>query len=91
MFKELIENGIINEDAVVFENPDFDDAIIGVDSIGRLIYDYDLMVEILAEREGWDTIDAIEFIDYNTMRTLPYAGSMAPIIQTYRWKELDEI
>ena len=33
------------EDSVVFDNPDYDEAIIGVSHDGRVIYDIDLMVE----------------------------------------------
>ena len=41
---ELIDEGIIAEDALKFESPSFDSAIIGVDYFGRLIYDYNEMV-----------------------------------------------
>lgn len=68
------------EGTIVLENPDFLSAIIGIDTDGRLIYRYDLMVEHLMETEGWDYVDAVEFIDYNTVRAIPYMGDMAPII-----------
>lgn len=72
----------------------YDDSIVGVDeSTGRIIYDYDKMVEELAseyffsqnaeeEFQSYDDCrqDAIEWIDYNTMRALPYFGDKAPII-----------
>ena len=32
------------------------------------------------ETEGWDEIDAVEWIDYNTIRALPYMGENAPMI-----------
>lgn len=36
------------EDSVVFENPDYDSAIVGYDECsGRVIYDYELMIEHL--------------------------------------------
>lgn len=74
----LCDNG--HEDAIVFENPDFRQAFIGVDSDGRAVYDYDMMVRSLMEEDGMDEIDAIEFIEYNTIRALPYMGNMAPIV-----------
>lgn len=70
------------DDAVVFDNPDYDDAIIGVTDEGRVVYDYDAMVKILVERDGMDETEAIEFIEYNTIRALPYAGDNPPIIMT---------
>lgn len=68
------------EDAVVFDNPDFDPAIIGYTEEGRVVYDYWKMVAHLMETDGMSEMDAVEFIDYNTMRALPYAGKMAPIV-----------
>lgn len=68
------------EDSVVFENPDYDEAIIGVSHDGRVIYDMDLMVEHLMIHDGMTEMDAVDFIDYNTARSIPYAGEYAPII-----------
>lgn len=68
------------EDSVVFENPDYVSAIIGVSEDGRVIYDYDKMVESLMQSDGMTYEDACEFIDYNTIRALPYMGDKAPIV-----------
>ena len=68
------------EDSVVFENPDYDEAIIGVSHDGRVIYDMDLMVEHLMVHDGMTEMDAVDFIDYNTARSIPYAGECDPII-----------
>lgn len=74
----LVEMGL--EEAVVFENPDYDSAIIGYDANSeRVVYDYDKMVEHLMD-EGWDCDDAVEFIEYNTIRACPYMGERAPIV-----------
>lgn len=79
-FKEALEAGIVSEDALIFSNPSFDNAIIGVDHEGRVIYSYELMVAQFMQDNDCDEMDAIEFIDYNTIRSLPYYGSSAPII-----------
>jgi hypothetical protein len=68
------------EDAVVFDNPEFDPAIVGVTEDGCVVYDYEKMVAHLMETDGISAVDAIEFIDYNTIRALPYAGEKAPVI-----------
>ena len=68
------------EEAVIFDNPDYDAAIIGISSDDRVIYDYDLMIECLMLDEGMSMEDAIDFIDYNTLRALPYAGTDGPIV-----------
>lgn len=48
----LVELGY--EDSIVFENPDYDNAIIGTDDNSRVVYDYDKMVECLMEEDGMD-------------------------------------
>ena len=77
-----------NPDALMFREPDFYNAIIGYyyneKDLPVLVYSYDKMVECLA-KEYTDSenpyVDAIEFIDYNTIRTLPYMSSNGrPII-----------
>ena len=69
------------EESVVFENPDYEDAIIGWDeNSGRIIYDYEKMVECLMNEDGMEYDEAAEFIDYNTVRACPYMGERAPII-----------
>ena len=68
------------EDLVVFENPDYDSAIIGVSHDDRVIYDYDKMIEYLIDTQGMDVYSAADFISYNSIRSLSYAGSDAPIV-----------
>ena len=68
------------EDALVFDNFSYDGAIIGYTTDGKVVYDYDKMVVELMEDEGWSDLEAIEWIDYNTIRSIPYAGEKAPII-----------
>ena len=68
------------EDAIVFDNMSYDSSIVGVTTDGRVVYDYDKMIEELMQDEEWSYEDAVEWIDYNTIRSLPYAGDHAPII-----------
>lgn len=68
------------EDAIVFDNMSYDSSIVGVTTDGRVVYDYDMMVEELMEDEEWSYEEAAEWIDYNTIRALPYAGENGPII-----------
>ena len=68
------------EDVMILDGYEYDDALIGVTTDGRAVYDFDKMVECLMNKEGWSDIDAIEWIEYNTIRSLPYFGSKAPII-----------
>ena len=68
------------EDVIIFSGDSYDDALIGVSENGRAIYDFDLMVEWLMNQDGMDEEDAIEWIEYNTIRSLPYVGEKAPIV-----------
>lgn len=68
------------EDAIIFDNMSCDGSIVGVTTDGRVVYDYDKMVEELMHDEEWSYEEAAEWIDYNTIRALPYAGENGPII-----------
>lgn len=61
-------------------NHSYDTALIGVSDDGRAVYNYELMIECLMNEEGWTDNEAVEWIDYNTIRALPYMGEDAPII-----------
>lgn len=58
--------------AVAFESPAYLNAIVGVSHDDRLIYDYDKMVDCLMKEDNMTYEEAVEFIDYNTIRALPY-------------------
>lgn len=74
----LVDMG--HEDVTVFRNPDYDDAIIGITTDNRVVYSYSKMVEsLMAESEDMSYEEASEFIDYNTIRALPYIEN-APVI-----------
>jgi len=70
----------VNDEAIVFDNPSFDNSIIGMSTDGHVIYSMELMIKELAEEDNITEDEALDFIDYNTVRALPYAGTYAPII-----------
>ena len=67
-------------DSKTFLNPSYETAIIGVNTDGRVIYDYELMVEYLIDNDNMTREEAVDYIDYNTIRSLPYVGYKAPIV-----------
>ena len=73
----LMYNGY--EDTMILENPSFEGALIGVSSDDRAIYSYDAMVKSAIQQEGWTEEEAIDWIDYNTIRSLSYIEN-GPII-----------
>ena len=76
--ERLLENGC--EGVKYLTDFSYDSALIGVSHDDRAVYDYDLMVEWLVETEGFSEEEAVEWIDYNTIRALPYMGSDGPIV-----------
>ena len=76
----------LDDGAIVFDNPSFDNSIIGITTDGKAVYDYDKMVEELMKDEDCSEQEAIDWIDYNTIRVIPYAGEMAPVIM-FTFKE----
>ena len=87
MFKDVKElkdflNELEYKDTVVLENPSYLNAIIGITDEGALCYSYEKMIECLMEEDKMEQEDAMEFINYNTIRALPYASSMGvrPIV-----------
>ena len=69
-----------HEETLFFENPSFVKAITGITDSEQLIYDYDLMIEAAMEEEGWTAEESIEWIEYNTIRSIPYMGQHHPIV-----------
>ena len=68
------------EDVMIFDNPSFDTALVGVTTDNQAVYDYEKMVCWLMDEQHFTFQDAVEWIEYNTIRSLPYMGDSAPII-----------
>lgn len=79
--KELADMGYENSLAFIF--PSYDDAIVGVTTDDRIVYSYDLMVEQMMKDTGCDYHDAVDWLEYNTIRALSYMGEGAPVIVTF--------
>lgn len=66
--------------AIVFEAPDYASAFVGISEDGRAIYSYALMIESLMKEDDMNSNEAAEFIEFNTISSLPSLGEKAPII-----------
>lgn len=64
----------------LFENPRFPTSIIGLSQDCRVIYDMERMIVDLMARDNLERFEALEFVEYNTLRALQYAGEDAPIV-----------
>ena len=77
--EELLEvyGDLIDDNTEILMADGFDDAIVGLCSKSmRVIYDYDIMLEIL-EDEGMSEIEAIEHLEFNVLNA--WVGDQTPI------------
>ena len=65
---------------VILDDYAYDNSIIGITIDGKLIYEINRMIEEYANDNQCSEEEAIEWIEYNTIRALPYMGSKAPVI-----------
>ena len=69
------------ENSIVLENPSYRNAVIGVSEDGRVIYSARIILQDMMIDEDLEYEEAFEHFSYNLLRSLPYMGEMAPIIQ----------
>lgn len=81
---EEIRN-MLPDGAVVLDDMSYDNSIIGATFDGRAIYDYDLMVMELMSDEDWTCEEAVDWLEYNTIRSLGYFGEKAPVVVSSVW------
>ena len=81
-----------HEECTIFENPDYDEAIVGVRLDNRVIYDFEKMVKCLMKEDGMTQDEAIEFIEYNTIRAIPYFpnGPVVMLPYDYSYGDYDD-
>lgn len=65
---------------VMLDGPEFDGGIVGTTHDGKLVYSYEKLAKALMAANGWSCEDAVDWIEYNTIRSLPYMGDKAPIV-----------
>ena len=68
------------ENFSVLKNYSYEDAIVGITTDNKVVYSFSKMVDWLMKTENFTYEDAVEWIEYNTIRSLPYYVPEAPII-----------
>ena len=61
-------------EAIVWD--DFDDAIVGTDYVGRIVYDINKMIDILVNDDMTEE-EAHEYLDFNVFNT--HVGDLTPV------------
>ena len=72
------EHGL--DPVVLFDDQAYDRSIVGITLDGRAVYNYDSMIDEYREDEQCSEEDALEWVNYNTIRALPYAGPQGPVV-----------
>lgn len=72
-------NYLEEQQSIIFTDPSYNASIIGVTTDGRAVYDYNLMVKELSQEDDITEEEAVEFIEYNTLGSLPQADKY-PIV-----------
>lgn len=70
----------------VLERKAYYPAIIGISKDkNRVVYNYDLLICCFVTAYDWSYEEAVDWIDYNVIRALPYYKDKAPVIvNTFR-------
>ena len=82
--KEKIADIVLDEEEldkiIILEGDEFANGVIGLTSNNHMVYSYERLVESLSEEYG--ETGAIEWLEYNTIPSLPYMSSYGnePII-----------
>ena len=63
----------------ILNNPAFDNSIVGISTEGRAIYNLDKMIEEFMKDNNCTCEEAIDYIQYNTIRAAEYYSD-GPII-----------
>lgn len=53
------------DDVIIFDNPSYEGALIGVTWDNQAVYDYDLMIESLMKEDDMTAEETADFISYN--------------------------
>lgn len=53
------------DDVIIFDNPSYEGALIGVTWDNQAVYDYDLMIKSLMKEDNMIEEEAADFISYN--------------------------
>jgi len=79
---KLEDNGYVleDEDILLIDDDAYCDSLVGVTDDRRAVYDKDTMVEEFAKYHNCSEEEALEFIDFNVIRALPYYYEKAPIV-----------
>ncbi len=87
------DNGLEGKECPALFGPSdaYDNAIIGISASGAVVYDYEKIVEEVMNDDGISYDEAVDWVDYNVMRSLGYnLCGIDPIVITTSVEDLCE-
>lgn len=80
--EKLENNGYDLEecDILLIDDDCYCDSLVGITDDNRAVYDEDMMLEEFAEYNKCTMEEALDYIEYNVIRALPYYYDRAPIV-----------
>lgn len=79
--REIIATMEISDDSntIILEGDEFADGFIGLTFDGNAVYSYERLVDSLSSHNKWSREEALEWIEYNTLRAIPYMESKGKV------------
>lgn len=81
------------EQPLILDNHAYDGSIVGITEAGSIVYSLESMIQEFMADEGCDYDEAVEWIEYNTLRAIPYmsgAGIPPTILEETRQSLLEK-
>lgn len=79
--KEHVSDDEITNDIVLLEGDEFAPGFIGLTAdTYQAVYSYEKLIVSLTAHNHWTSEEATEWLEYNTLRSIPYMPGKKPII-----------
>lgn len=78
--RRMISEDYRSEDSIMLDEPSFDGSVIGITHDGSIVYDYSRMITEMSLEEDITAEEAEDFIQYNTIRAIPYMPDPRPVV-----------
>ena len=75
ILREIISDDEELKNIVILEGDEFAGGAVGISQDNHVVYDCEKLIESLMDYNSWTFEEAVEWINYNTLRALPYMKS----------------
>ena len=76
MISDMVNDVDVLNRIIILEGDEFADGFVGLTIDNHAVYSFERLVKSLCNANAdWSELDAIDWLDYNTIRALPYMSS----------------